>query len=196
MKFQTKTISRPFRSISATFLLLLFILICSCGNHENKETASPGKDTLTEEQKHLPENALKGLSVAEGLEVKPFATEPMLKNPTNIDVDERGRVWVTEAYNYRPAINGNPVNAAGDRIIILEDTNGDGKADTSKVFYQGPEINAPLGVCVLGNKVIVSQSPYVWIFHDDNGDDDHNRGQRNGHCRGITKAEKFPGSFV
>jgi len=171
MKFQTKTISRPFPFISATFLLFLFILICSCGSHENKETASPGKDTLTEEQKHLPENALKGLSVAEGLEVKPFATEPMLKNPTNIDVDERGRVWVTEAYNYRPAINGNPVNAAGDRIIILEDTNGDGKADTSKVFYQGPEINAPLGVCVLGNKVIVSQSPYVWIFHDDNGDD-------------------------
>ncbi|MFI5154485.1 MAG: PVC-type heme-binding CxxCH protein, partial [Chitinophagales bacterium] len=98
-------------------------------------------------------------------------TEPMLKNPTNIDVDERGRVWVTEAYNYRPAINGNPTNPNGDRIMILEDTNGDGRADTAKVFYQGPEINAPLGICVLGNKVLISQSPYVWIFYDDNGDD-------------------------
>ena len=95
----------------------------------------------------------------------------MLQNPTNIDVDERGRIWVCEAYNYRPAITGNPVNALGDRIVILEDNNGDGKADTTKVFYQGPEINAPLGICVLGNKVIVSQSPYVWIFYDDNGDD-------------------------
>ena len=95
----------------------------------------------------------------------------MLQNPTNIDVDERGRIWVCEAYNYRPAITGNPINALGDRIVILEDNNGDGKADTTKVFYQGPEINAPLGICVLGNKVIVSQSPYVWIFYDDNGDD-------------------------
>jgi len=123
----------------------------------------------------LPENALKGLEVFEGLDVRTVATEPMLKNPTNIDVDERGRIWVTEAYNYRPAINGNPTNPKGDRIMLLEDTNGDGKADSAKVFYQGPEINAPLGVCVLGNKVLISQSPYVWIFHDDNGDDKADR---------------------
>ena len=55
--------------------------------------------------------------------------------------------------------------------MILEDTNGDGKADVSKVFYQGPEINAPLGICVLDNEVIISQSPYVWKFTDTDGDD-------------------------
>jgi hypothetical protein len=70
------------------------------------------------------------LQVPEGLEVKPFASEPMLINPTNIDVDSKGRVWVLEAYNYRPGINGNPINPQGDRIIILEDTNGDGQADS------------------------------------------------------------------
>ena len=156
------------------FPLILSFFICfalnSCRDPGN-EPAQKKTDTLTEAQQRLPENALKGLEVFEGLHVQTFATEPMLKNPTNIDVDERGRVWVTEAYNYRPAINGNPVNPNGDRIVILEDTNGDGKADTAKVFYQGPEINAPLGVCVLGNKVLISQSPYVWIFYDDNGDD-------------------------
>jgi putative membrane-bound dehydrogenase-like protein len=115
------------------------------------------------------------LTIADGLEVTAMATEPMLQNPTNIDVDERGRVWVCEAYNYRPGINGNPTNALGDRILILEDNDGDGKADTAKVFYQGPELNAPLGICVLGNKVIVSQSPYVWIFYDDNNDDKADR---------------------
>lgn len=119
----------------------------------------------------LPENALKGLDVAYGLKVQLMATEPMLKNPTNIDVDEKGRVWVTEAYNYRPGINGNPTNAQGDRIVILEDTDGDAKMDRAKVFYQGPELNAPLGIAVLGKKVIVAQSPYVWAFYDDNGDD-------------------------
>jgi putative membrane-bound dehydrogenase-like protein len=104
-----------------------------------------------------------------------FASEPMLKNPTNIDVDERGRVWVTEAYNYRPEMTGNASNPKGDRIVILADLNGDGRADTSKVFYQGPELNAPLGITVLGKRVIVSQSPYVWAFYDDNGDDKADR---------------------
>ncbi len=158
-----------------TYLLLL-LLILSCQNNTGNLNASSSKtDTLTDAQKHLPENALKGLTVAKDLEVHTYATEPMLKNPTDIDVDERGRVWVNEAYNYRPAINGNPVNALGDRIMILEDTNGDGKADTAKVFYQSPELDAPLGICVLGNKVIVSQSPYVWVLYDDNGDDKADR---------------------
>src|SRR6478609_406433 len=133
----------------SAFTIIAISIVCltgllSCNNNSPKTEVQIKPDTLTEEQKHLPENALKGLVVADGLELKPFATEPMLQNPTNIDVDDRGRVWVTEAYNYRPAINGNPTNALGDRIMILEDTNGDGVADTAKVFYQGPEVNAPL----------------------------------------------------
>lgn len=149
--------------------LLIACLISSCvQNDSGKPTAN---DTLTEEQKHLPENALKGLTIADGLEVTPMATEPLLKNPTNIDVDDKGRIWVTEAYNYRPDINGNPVNEKGDRIIILEDTNDDGRADTAKIFYQHPDLDAPLGICVLGNRVIVCQSPYVWSLYDDDGDD-------------------------
>ena len=110
------------------------------------------------------------LQVPEELEVKPFAAEPMLINPTNIDVDSKGRVWVLEAYNYRPGINGNPTNPQGDRIVILEDTNGDGQADSRKVFYQSPELNAPLGIAVLDSMVIVSQSPYIWKMFDDNRD--------------------------
>src|SRR5690242_3435820 len=166
----TKRLSRVTALVTFLFCVSVYF---SCSDPAGSPTGGGtiASDSLTEEQKHLPENALKGLTVAEGLEVKPFATEPMLKNPTNIDVDERGRVWVTEAYNYRPAINGNPVNDQGDRIMILEDTNGDGRADTAKVFYQGPELNAPLGICVLGNRVIVSQSPYVWSFYDKDGDD-------------------------
>ncbi|MEP7373010.1 MAG: PVC-type heme-binding CxxCH protein [Chitinophagaceae bacterium] len=162
-------------SHSCFILLLSVSILVSCNNEAGKEKTGIETDSLTEAQKHLPENALKSLAIADGLEVTAMATEPMLQNPTNIDVDERGRVWVCEAYNYRPAINGNPTNALGDRIMILEDNNGDGKADTAKVFYQGPELNAPLGICVLGNKAIVSQSPYVWVFYDDNGDDKADR---------------------
>jgi putative membrane-bound dehydrogenase-like protein len=160
-----------FKLIKALALVFLFLFNVSCNNQGSSNTNNNATDSIAELQKHLAENALKGLAVFDDLAVQIVATEPMLKNPTNIDVDEKGRIWVTEAYNYRPAINGNPTNPKGDRIMILEDIDGDGKADTAKVFYQGPELNSPLGISVLGNRVIVSQSPYVWSFYDDNGDD-------------------------
>ncbi|GAB3534090.1 hypothetical protein GCM10027443_20680 [Pontibacter brevis] len=138
----------------------------------SKEAREELYSKLTEEEKRLPENAVLGLEAAEGLEVKLFASEPMMGNPTNIDVDAKGRVWVCEAYNYRPDLNpGNPQRGEGDRILILEDLNNDGRADTAKVFYQGKDIDAALGVAVLGNKVIVSSSPNVFLFTDTNGDD-------------------------
>ncbi len=126
---------------------------------------------LTDGQKRLPENALRGIKIADGLEARLFASEPTITNPTNLDVDHRGRVWVCEAFNYRPDITGNQTKREGDRIMILEDTDGDGKSDKNTVFYQGPELNAPLGIWVMGNRAIVSQSPYVWMFTDTDGDD-------------------------
>src|SRR5690606_30025181 len=137
-----------------------WFLILSC--------SSTDQDTT----EHSPQRSLADLKVYEGLTVTLFASEPMMTNPTNIDIDARGRVWVCEAYNYRNNLNPtNPVKAEGDRILILEDTDGDGKADNRKVFYQGTDINAALGICVLDNKVIVSFSPNVFMFTDEDGDD-------------------------
>lgn len=124
-----------------------------------------------EDEKRKPENALKNLQTAQGLQAQLFASEPIMANPTDMDIDDRGRVWLCEAYNYRPEINGNPTKKEGDRILILEDTDGDAKADKHTVFYQGPEIESPLGIWVMGNQALVSQSPYLWLFSDTNGDD-------------------------
>ena len=143
-------------------LVSLGFLAASYPNFNPSRVTSIALDTLysdlTDQQKRSPQYAVAGLTVAEGLEANLFASEPTITNPTNIDVDHRGRVWVCEAYNYRPAITGNPTHAEGDRIVILEDTDGDGKSDKSKVFYQGPELNAPLGILVMGNRVLVSFS--------------------------------------
>src|SRR5690606_13659872 len=148
----------------------LATVLFSCQSPNQTEKTST-YDTLSEEEKRLPENALKGITMAEGLEVTLFASEPTITNPTNIDIDHRGRIWVCEAYNYRPSITGNDPKPEGDRIVILEDTDGDGISDKSTVFYQDPELNAPLGIWVMGNQVIVSQSPYVWLLTDTDGDD-------------------------
>src|SRR5215204_5022825 len=64
------------------------------------------------------------MSVADGLEVTLFASEPMMVNPCDMDVDARGRVWITEGANYRKWASP-PARPEGDRILILDDTNGD-----------------------------------------------------------------------
>src|SRR5688572_30420998 len=98
------------------------------------------------------ERSLRALKVAEGLEVTLFAAEPDLVNPTAMDIDSEGRVWVTEAANYR--LFKNPLTRrAGDRVRVLEDTNGDGRCDKATTFYQDPSLQAPLGIAVLGSRV-------------------------------------------
>jgi len=120
-----------------------------------------------------PAHALEGLDVASGLEATLFAAEPTMLSPSNLDVDHRGRVWVCEVVNYRHRNNSRP---EGDRILILEDTDGDGRADKTRVFHQGRDIDTAHGICVLGTpddkgtRVILSVGSGVYILHDDNGD--------------------------
>ncbi len=113
---------------------------------------------------------------AAGLGVSLWAAEPMVQNPTNIDIDPQGRVWVAEAVNYRSSFKQwGQLREDGDRISILSDTNGDGVADQEKTFWQSKELQAPLGILVLpqekGTQVIVSAAPNVWLLTDSDGDD-------------------------
>ena len=66
------------------------------------------------------------LVAAADLAVDLFAAEPLLRSPSDIDVDAKGRVWVCEVTNYRGRKDTRP---EGDRILVLEDTDGDGRAD-------------------------------------------------------------------
>ncbi len=109
-----------------------------------------------------------------GLEATLFAAEPMMLSPTNMDVDARGRVWVIEVVNYREHATNNE-RPEGDRILILEDKDGDGVADTSTVYYQGRDIDSALGIAVLGDQVVVTASPNVIVFTDEDGDDKPDR---------------------
>lgn len=108
------------------------------------------------------------------LEISLWAETPMFYNPTNIDIDAKGRVWVTEAVNYRNFRNDSTQfihHAKGDRVIILEDTDQDGIADTAKLFVQDSSLRSPTGIAVIGNQVMVSCSPHLIIYTDKDGDD-------------------------
>ena len=108
------------------------------------------------------------------LEATLWAESPMFYNPTNMDVDVRGRIWITEAVNYRNFNNDSTnhlYHEKGDRIMILEDSDQDGTADVSKVFIQDKDLVSPLGIAVMGNKILVSCSPHLIIYTDVNQDD-------------------------
>lgn len=106
-------------------------------------------------------------TVPEGFEVTVWASTPQLYNPTNIDFDAKGRLYVAEGVNYRGKGGRRP---EGDRIVTLEDTDGDGKADKVTTFVQETGLASPLGVAAIDGKIVVSQPPDLLVYHDDNGD--------------------------
>ena len=114
------------------------------------------------------------LYLPDDLEATLWAETPLFYNPTNMDVDARGRIWITEAVNYRNFNNDSTKflhHPKGDRVMILEDTNHDGRADKSTVFAEDEDLLSPVGIAVIGNKIIVSCSPNLIVYTDANGDD-------------------------
>ena len=109
---------------------------------------------------HVP---LELFALPDGLEITLWAESPLLLNPTNIDIDRDGRIWVAEGVRYRSHHARQP---EGDRIVVLEDTDGDGKADSRQIFVQEPGLIAPLGVAVIDNRVVVSQPPDLIVYTD------------------------------
>ncbi|RAK01904.1 putative membrane-bound dehydrogenase-like protein [Larkinella arboricola] len=135
------------------------------------EPSEPARQSITAATDSTDSNRL---YLPDDLEATLWAEAPMFYNPTNIDVDARGRIWVTEAVNYRN-FNNKPETRLdhpnGERVMILEDTDGDGKADQSKVYVEDKDLVSPLGIAVIGNKTIVSAAPHLVIYTDENGDD-------------------------
>lgn len=104
-------------------------------------------------------------------QIELWAHSPMLYNPTGMDVDAMGNVWVTESLNYRRFRESNKANtsfAGGDRVSVLSDTDGDGKADQSHVFVQDEDLVAPLGLAVLDHQIYVSCAPNLFVYTDTN----------------------------
>ena len=104
-------------------------------------------------------------TVADGYEVTLWAENPMLHKPTQMNFDERGRLWVASAETYPQVEVG---QTPDDKIVVLEDTDRDGKADTSKVFATG--LLMPTGVLPGDGGCYVAQSTDLLHFTDTDGD--------------------------
>lgn len=112
-----------------------------------------------------PEEAIAKMTVPEGFSVEVVAAEPQIMNPVAMTFDERGRIWVTESFEY-PRREPGP---GRDRVKILEDTDHDGRVDKVTVFAEG--LNIPSGIAVGHGGVWVANAPDILFLQDTDGDD-------------------------
>jgi glucose/arabinose dehydrogenase len=166
------------RSIHATKLLLAGALIFLACVSERAQA-----------QGYAPEEVLRHMTAAEGFEVTLFASEPLVRQPVAIEFDDRGRLWVIQYLQYpnpeglkrvkvdrysgtqydrvpEPPPHG-PRGA--DRITILEDVDGDGRADASHDFVSG--LNLTTGLAFGHGGVFVLNVPYLLFYPDRDGND-------------------------
>ncbi|MEQ8764159.1 MAG: DUF1080 domain-containing protein [Planctomycetota bacterium] len=113
-----------------------------------------------------PKEAAQAMTVPDGFEVTLFAGEPDVHQPIAFTFDDRGRMWVAEAYSYPVR---RPEGEAEDKIVIFEDEDGDGTFDSRKVFQDG--LNLVSGLEVGFGGVWVGAAPHLLFIPDRNGDD-------------------------
>ena len=116
-----------------------------------------------------PEESMERMILPAGFRMELFAAEPDVVNPIAINWDERGRLWVAESVEYPYPRTMWPDSGGKDRIKILEDTNGDGRADKVTVFAGG--MNIPTGFTFANGGVVVVQAPQTLFLKDTDGDD-------------------------
>ncbi len=117
-----------------------------------------------------PEDSISQMKVPEGFAVELFASErefPELANPTQLAFDSKGRLWVSCMVNYPQWLPGKA--KPDDRLLIFTDTDGDGKADACKTFYD--KLICPTGFEFYKDGVVVVDEPGILFLRDTDGDD-------------------------
>jgi putative membrane-bound dehydrogenase-like protein len=113
-----------------------------------------------------PEESMKLVQIPVGFELQLFASEPMIINPISMTWDERGRLFVIETTDYPNEIRK---EGGDDKIKILEDTDGDGKADKVTIFAEG--LNIPTSITPMNGGMLISMAPDFIFLKDTDGDD-------------------------
>jgi len=115
-----------------------------------------------------PAEALESFQVAPGYRVELVAAEPMVQSPIFFEFDPEGRIWVVEYQGYMRDIHGSGEDDPICRIVVLEDTNGDGRADKHTVFLDG--LVMPRSLSFVKGGVLIQEPPTLWFCEDLDGD--------------------------
>jgi putative membrane-bound dehydrogenase-like protein len=152
-------IALPARALSA-LALVVALTAFSCRTAADEVPLPPD----TEGSPQPPAEALKRITVPDGFNVTLFAHEPDIRQPIAMTFDDRGRLWVCECYSYPDFKVKNR-----DRVVILEDTDGDGRHDKRTIFWD--KGNSLTGIEYGYGGVWVCCAPHLLFIPDKNGDD-------------------------
>ena len=129
----------------------------------------PGLQKVSSDSPALsPEEALKTFYMPPGYRVELVASEPLIQDPVALDWDLDGRLWAVEMPGFMADIRGSNEHDPIGRVVVLEDTNGDGRMDTRTVFADHLVLARSLKV--LDRGVLVAEPPNVWLMRDTDGD--------------------------
>lgn len=153
---------------------VILSIICACGDAGQPSSAEAPdslfsgplfNEHIRSTEARTPEDERKGFKLPEGFEISLYASEPDIGKPINIAFDAKGRVWVTQSFEYPfPATPGE----GKDRLTMLEDTDNDGRAD--KFTHFTDTLNIPIGLLPVQDGAVVYSIPNVYRYVDANND--------------------------
>jgi len=126
------------------------------------QVARVPKDKIPPAPPLAPDEALTRFKLQPGYRLELVAAEPMVDTPVVLQFDPDGRLWVVEMRGFMPDADGVGEDQTNGRIAILEDTNGDGRADTNKVFLDG--LVLPRALLLVNGGVLVGEPPNLWFY--------------------------------
>ena len=144
------------------------------GDRATVDTAPPPAEwTIPPAPVRSPEDSMRMFELQPGFRIELVASEPLVQDPIAFAFDERNRLWVLEwpSYNWPlrsllPGLEAQPTPAS--RLVVLTDTDGDGRMDTRTVFAS---MDWPRGIQLVDGGVLVFALPEVWFLQDTDGDD-------------------------
>ena len=149
--------------------LLVIICVASGFTYQERRPWPPGLQQVTDDSPVLsPADEWKTFFVAPGYRLELVAHEPMIQDPVAIDWDPQGRLWAVEMAGYMNDIQASHEHDPTGRVVVLEDTNHDGRMDKRTVFTDG--LVLPRTIKVLDRGVLVGEPPNLWLMKDTNGD--------------------------
>jgi mono/diheme cytochrome c family protein/glucose/arabinose dehydrogenase len=159
------------RAVSSIALAMVLVaaLAAQRGDHKGKQQPDLPADLEVPSAPVLsPADGLRSLRVQPGFRVELIAAEPLVVDPVCIAFDELGRIWAVEMRGFMPNVDGKGELAANGRVVILTDTDGDGRMDTSDVFLDG--LVLPRLVAIVNQGVLVLAPPNLYLCKDLDGD--------------------------
>ncbi len=157
--------------LSTSALLMVTIVVTGHGYQDpapNRPWPAGVQKVSTDSPTLSPEEALKTFYMPPGYRLEVVASEPLIQDPVAIDWDTDGRLWAVEMPGFMANITGSNEHDPIGRVVVLEDTDDDGRMDRRTVFADGLVLARSLKI--LDRGVLVAEPPNVWLMRDTNGD--------------------------